>query len=190
MKNAFPIAAAAVLAGCVAAPPPADEPVQPQVQSRAGAQPAFPERRLEAPTPEAIRGYVEGVVGDRFGPETVRRADQARTSVMAASIRGHFGTGGPQVNVAIREGGGWTGWGGGSRAPLQSAVGAELDRLLASRAFWAEPDRFPASDCPDSGAHLLVVRHQGRTKISRQSCEPANLVGRLLRTVLQEQVPD
>ena len=148
-----------------------------------------PERVLQAPTPEAIRAHVEGVVGDRFGAETVRRANAARSSVMAASIRGRWGTGGPEVNVAIRESAGWTGWRTGEQAPMPADAAREIDRLLADRAFWAEPDRYPAMDCPDSGAHLLVVRHQGRTKITRQSCEPANLVGRLLRTVLREQVP-
>lgn len=188
---------AASLAGCVAAPPQeepevpaqaqADPPPQPQADSRP--QLARPERVLQAPTPEAIRDYVEGVVGDRFGIETVRRANQARSSVMAASIRGRFGTGGPEVNVAIREGAGWTGWRSGAQGPMPAGAASEIDRLLADPAFWSEPDRHPAMDCPDSGAHLLVVRHQGRSKITRQSCEPANRVGRLLRTVLREQAP-
>ena len=191
MKCALPFVLAAALAGCVAAPPPQEPEVRPEARVEPTPQPqlARPERVLQAPTPEAIRGYVEGVVGDRFGAETVRRANSARSSVMAASIRGRFGSGGPDVNVAIRESAGWTGWRSGRQAAMPADAAREIDRLLADRAFWAEPNRHPAMDCPDSGAHLLVVRHQGRTKITRQSCDPANRVGRLLRTVLREQVP-
>lgn len=142
------------------------------------------------PTAAEIRTYVEGAVSDRFGAEAVRAANAAASSVMAGSIRGRFGSGGPAVNVAIRGGQGWTGRLSGTEAPLAPAAAREIDRILAERAFWAEPDRFPAYDCPDSGAHLLVVRHRGRTKITRQSCEPADLAGRLLRTVLAEAVPE
>jgi hypothetical protein len=142
------------------------------------------------PTPEAIREYVEGVVTDRFGTDAVRRANGAASSVMAASIRGRFGSGGPNVNVAIRGAGGWSGWRSGRAVPLAPQVSREIDRLLASPGLWAEPDRFPAMDCPDSGAHLLVIRHAGRSKVTRQSCSPANQIGRLLTTALDERVPD
>ena len=172
------------LAACVAPVPP--EPLASAPPDDPGGERVLP----GGPTAAQIRDYVEGAVGDRFGQDKVRAANSAASSVMAASIRGRFGTGGPAVNVAIRGAQGWTGRLSGTQAPLGAAASREIDRILADRAFWAEPDRFPAYDCPDAGAHLLVVRHRGRVKITRQSCEPANLVGRLLRTVLAEAPPD
>lgn len=172
------------LAACVA-PAPSEPPASPPLNG-SGAERMLP----GGPTAAQIREYVEGAVSDRFGQEAVRAANGAASSVMAASIRGRLGTGGPAVNVAIRRTEGWTGRLSGAQAPLTAAASREIDRILADRAFWAEPDRFPAYDCPDAGAHLLVVRHRGRVKITRQSCEPANLAGRLLRTVLAEAPPD
>src|SRR3712207_4592841 len=143
MKYAFSLAVFGSLAACVAAPPAEQHEIEPQAQVepvQPQPQPSRPERVLQAPTPEAIRGYVVGVVGDRFAAETGGRATAARGSVMAASIRGRFGAGGPEVNVAIREGAGWTGWRSGGQAPMPADAAREMDRLLADRAFWAEPN--------------------------------------------------
>ena len=107
---------------------------------------------------------------------------------MAVAVPGRFNSGGPRVNVAVRTDGGWNGWRSGTAAPLPRDVGAEIDRLLASPAFRAEPDRSPAMDCPDSGAGLMVIRREGRLRVTRQSCLPANLVGRLLTTVIEERI--
>jgi hypothetical protein len=177
MRVAFLVPLAAI-AGCVSAPEPATKQQPERVVG---------ERVLWTTDDAAIRQYVEGAIGDRFGADAVRQANAARTSVMAASIRGHFGSGGPNVNAVVRSASGWSGWRSGRAAPVSAATSAELDRLLADPALWAEPDRFPEMDCPDSGAHLLVIRHAGRSKISRQSCSPANRLGRLLETVLEEQ---
>ena len=159
----------------------------PPAPPAAANQPA-PERRLAAPTPEAVRGSGEEVAGDRFGPVALVQARAAGSSVIAVAVPGRFNDGGPRVNIAIRSGRGWSAWTSGRAAPLAPEVGAEIDRLLASRAFAAEPDRFPAMDCPDSGASLLLIRHGGRVRATRQSCMPANFVGRLLLTVLEERV--
>jgi hypothetical protein len=172
-----------LLGACVSSAlpePPVDAPL-----TEAGEERILP----GTPTDAQIRDYVEGAVLDRFGAEAVRAANRAASSIMAASIRGRFGTGGPAVNVAIRGPDGWVGPPSGTQALLSPAASREIDRILADQAFWAESNRFPAYDCPDSGAHLLVVRHRGRAKITRQSCEPANLVGLLLRTVLAEAPP-
>jgi hypothetical protein len=174
-------------AEAVAEPRPAES--QPAGPPRAERTPnVYPERRLAAPTPDAIQAYVEEVVGDRLGAAAVAQARGARTSIMAAAVPGRFNSGGPRVNVVTRSSDGWSGWGSGAAAPLPAAVGAEIDRLLASPALRAEPDRYPEMDCPDSGASLMVIRHDGRLRVTRQSCMPANLVGRLFQTVVEERV--
>ena len=185
--------AAIVAVACTLTPAPrarevADEPVP--AESAPSGEPAriHPERRLAAPTPEAIQAYVEEVVGDRLGSEAVAQARAARASIMAAAVPGRFNSGGPRVNVATRSRAGWSGWSTGVPRSVPPEVSAEVDAILASAAFRAEPDRYPAMDCPDSGASLMVIRHEGRLRITRQSCMPANLVGRLLRTVLEERV--
>lgn len=156
----------------------------PHAPSAAANEPA-PQRRLAAPTPEAILGYVEEVAGDRFGRDAVAQARRADSAIIAVAVPGRFNAGGPHVNIALRSSGGWSGIGGDS---LPEDVGAEIDCLLASPAYAAEPDRYPEMDCPDSGASLLLIRHRGQVRTIRQSCMPANLSGRLLSTVLDERV--
>ena len=159
----------------------------PHAPPAAASEPA-PQRRLAAPTPEAIRGYVEEVAGDRFGAAALAQARAADRSVIAVAVPGRFNDGGPRVNIALRSRAGWAGWRGGRAAALPEDVGAEIDRLLASPAFAAEPDRYPEMDCPDSGASLLLIRDRGHVRTIRQSCMPANLSGRLLTTVLEARV--
>jgi hypothetical protein len=177
----FAAAGIAAVAGTLTPPPQALAAPEP-------ARPERPQRRLAAPTPEAIQGYAEEVAGDRFGPQAVAQASAALGSIIAVAVPGRFNGGGPRVNVATRGDGGWSGWGGGGPSPLPAEVSAEIDRLLAAPAFRAEPDRYPEMDCPDSGASLMVIRERGQVRTTRQSCMPANQIGRLLRTVLDERV--
>lgn len=108
---------------------------------------------------------------------------------MVAAFRGRFASQGPAVNVAVRTSAGWTGRKNGSQAPLSGDVVRELDALLKNPALWREAPFWPEMDCPDAGALLMVVRHQGRERVTRQACGTNGLTGRLLETVAAEAIP-
>jgi hypothetical protein len=174
------LASALLVAGCA--------PIQPS----AGQQeppPRPPSRERYGPTVAEVRKVVEEKVVERLGAEALRQAQAARTSIVASSYQGRFESGGPRVTVAVRGSNGWTSWKSGRPAPLAAAAGAELDRLLADPAFWREAPFYPEMDCPDAGATMMIVRHRGQERVTRQGCTPAGLLGRLEETVLEERVP-
>jgi hypothetical protein len=151
----------------VAKPPPSEQ-----------ASPAFNAEELEI--------HVRSQVLERLGTEALREASAARTSIMASSYQGRFHAGGPRVKVLVRAPTGWFGWKSGGPVPLEAAAGAELDQLLANPNFWREAPFYPAMDCPDAGATMMVVRHSGRALVTRQGCTPAGLLGKLEEAVLSD----
>jgi hypothetical protein len=84
----------------------------------------------------------------------------------------------PPANAVVRTSTGWIGWSGPRRQPVSAARAAELDRILADAAFWAEAPYHPP-DCTDAGAQRMVVRHAGRTAVRHQSCSGSGLTRRL-----------
>ena len=93
------------------------------------------------------------------------------------------------MNVLVRGPASWMTWKSGRPAPLASAAAAELDRLLSNPALWREAPFYPEMDCPDAGATMMVVRHRGEERVTRQGCSPAGLIGQLEETVLEERAP-
>lgn len=136
-----------------------------------------------------IRKQVEQKVLETLGEDALRRGRDAPTSIMAVSYQGRFDTGGPRANVAVRDRAGWSGWKSSRPGAMAAAAGAELDRLLQDPAFWREEPFYPEMDCPDAGATMMVIWHEGRTRVTRQGCSPAGLTGRMEETVLGERVP-
>ncbi|HEX9933501.1 MAG TPA: hypothetical protein VGB08_11720 [Allosphingosinicella sp.] len=192
-------------AGCTAAPapeaaPPPElepEPERPLPQQR----PVTPDRPRGPPpvdppfsgfSPPAIRDSVEWLVAWRLGEEALRLARAAPTSIMVTSHQGlprpvqnpdgSWGYEPPGANAMVRGSGGWTGWVGTERRPVSVGRAAEIDRILADRAFWTEPDEVPPT-CTDAGARRLVIRHQGRLTVRQQSCGSTGLTGRLWELV-------
>lgn len=191
-------------AGCTAAPAPeAFPPAEPEPARPAAQQPPVTAERPLGPPPvdppfsgfsaAAIRDSVERMVAWRFGNEALRLAQAAPSSIMATSHQGlprpvqnpdgSWGYDPPGVDAMIRGPGGWTGWAGAERVPVAAAKAAEIDRILADRAFWAEPDHVPPT-CTDAGARRLVIRHQGRVTVRQQSCGSSGLTGRLWQLAL------
>jgi len=129
---------------------------------------------------------VEDKVSEALGPDALREAQAAPSSVMATSYQGRFDSGGPRVNIVLRRPSGWFGWKSGRAAPLTDASSRALDLLLASPALWREAPFYPEMDCPDAGATMMVIRHKAQTRVTRQGCSPAGFTGRLEELVLTE----
>lgn len=184
-----------LLAGCASERPGAIPPGDvPAVAERGGA-PAW----LEPLLPGDGTSVVEREFVVAHGEAAVRRIHAASSSIVAVfyaglprPITGPEGRttfAGPGINVAIRENGRWLGWKRATPQPLPDAVGARLDAILADPALWREPDHFPRGDCTDAGSLQLVVRHQGRRKLSAQdNCRSRGLSGELGRIVLDERL--
>lgn len=121
---------------------------------------------------------------ERAGDEGLASARNAATSIVANSYQGRFENGRPRLAVLIRTATGWTSRKGARPAPVAADVAAEIDRLLGNSAMWREEPFYPDMDCPDAGATMMVIRHAGRTRVTRQGCNPAGLTGRLEEVVL------
>jgi hypothetical protein len=143
-----------------------------------------PPRASDHFTTNQIQSEVEERVQERLGADVLGAARDAATSIMANSYQGRFDSGGPRLAVLVRTSGGWTSWKSGRPVPLAGDMGAELDRLLRDPAMWREEPFYPAMDCPDAGATMMVIRHRGGTRVTRQGCNPAGLTGKLEETVL------
>jgi hypothetical protein len=192
------------LAACAAAPEPVRQPPPEPEPERAAVRP--PLREIAPPTgggPSVdppivgydagrIRGEVERHVAARLGSEALRLALGARSSIMVThhqgmpqpvqNADGSWGYAPPGANAAFRSASGWTGWSGTAPRPVAPGRAAEIDRILADRAFWAEADHVPPT-CTDSGARRMVVRHAGRTAVRQQGCGGSGLTGRLWELV-------
>jgi hypothetical protein len=194
VKYGVPILIAA-LAGC-AAPRPAEIATPPD-EVDAQPRPVTPDRPRGPPpvdppysgfNPTAIRDSVARLVAWRLGDEALRLAQSAPSAIMTTHHQGlprpvqnpdgSWGYDPPGANALVRAPAGWTGWAGSERRPVSAAKAAEIDRILADPAFWAEADNVPPT-CTDAGARRLVVRHGGRTAVRQQSCGGVGLTGRL-----------
>ena len=187
-----------VLAGCVAVAPPEATPVYSQQAGQTQARPvqlgertgpARPQRVLQGPGELQVRAYLQDVVSDRFGAGAWSAFTSASTSIAVASIRGRWATNHePAVNLLIKNRTGWHVHGSGT--PLSRQAALELDNLLADARLWAEPARYPAVSCPDSGADVIMIRHGGRNKTVYQSggCGTPNLSTRLIQAALRERL--
>ncbi|HWH17339.1 MAG TPA: hypothetical protein VNT77_03245 [Allosphingosinicella sp.] len=159
-------------------------------EPRPNTRPAYPQRVLQGPGELQVRAYLQDVVSDRFGAGGWSAFTSAPTAIAVASIRGRWATNHePAVNLLIKTRTGWHAHGSGT--PLSRQAATELDALLANRQLWAEPGRYPAVACPDSGADVIMIRHAGRTKTVYQSggCGTPNLSTRLIQTALREHLP-
>lgn len=146
--------------------------------------PPPPPRPSDHFTTSLIQSEVEDMVQEQLGAETLAAARGAATSIMASSYQGRFDSGGPRLEVLVRAPDGWTSWKSGRASAVPADVGAAIERLLADSALWREEPFYPAIDCPDAGATMLVIRHGGRTRVTRQGCTPAGLTGKLEEVVL------
>ena len=170
---------ALLLSGCISVSPTATGQSLP---------PPPPPRISDHVSSAEIQRNVEQRVGEILGTEAVRQAQEASTSIMASSYQGRFDAGGPRVNVAVRGSANWLTWKSGRPTPLAAIAAKELDRLLGEPALWREAPFYPDMDCPDAGATMMVIRHRGRTVVTRQGCNPAGLLGRLEEAVLNERL--
>lgn len=136
----------------------------------------------------AVRDSVERLVAWRFGEEALRLARSAPSSILVTHHQGlprpvrqpdgSWGYEPPGVNAIVRGGAGWSGWSGRTPRAVAAARAAEIDRILADPAFWAEPDHV-APTCTDAGARRMVVRHRGRTAVRQQGCGGQGITNRL-----------
>jgi hypothetical protein len=185
--------------GCAAVPAPAPEASPPQETTTE--RPVTADRPRGPPpvdppfsgfSPAAIRDSVERLVAWRLGDDALRLAQGSATSIMATSHQGlprpvqnpdgSWGYEPPGANAMVRTSTAWIGWAGSERRPVAAQRALEIDRILADRAFWAEPDHV-APTCTDAGARRLVIRHQGRLTVRQQSCGSSGLTGRLWELV-------
>lgn len=200
MKKLLPILLLSA-AACVARPVPEPSPsAEPSRAEPAQPRPADPPRRQPPPletgmsgfNADHVREWTERHVEYRLGPEALQDARSAATSIMATHHQGlprpvqnpdgSWGYEPPGANAMVRTSTGWSGWSGAERRAVAAARAAEIDRILADRAFWAEPDYVPPT-CTDAGARRLVIRHAGRTTARQQSCSGQGLTNRLWELV-------
>jgi len=186
--QAQPEAQAPVRAGASRNPPPAER-VEPAGTRRA---PPPLEPGIAGFSADHVREWTARHVEYRLGPEALRLASSAATSVMVTHHQGlprpvqnpdgSWGYEPPGANAMVRGPAGWTGWAGEESRAVAPARAAEIDRILADPAFWAEPDFVPPT-CTDAGARRLIVRHRGRTAARQQGCGGTGLTGRLWELV-------
>jgi len=154
----------AALTSCVQ-PPPA-QPVRPLTPLPISAG---------GPSTAAIQEFVEKAVVDHSGPGALRQAQVATSSILVVRSMGNFGSKQLAVGVLTHVGGSWH----RSSERVPQSVAREIDQIIQNSAFWREPAFYPPMDCPDSGATMMIVRHAGRMRVTRQSCAPSGLIGRL-----------
>ena len=123
-----------------------------------------------------VRNDLLATAGDRFGQERLAEALAAPTHLIAKRFAGMLpppppGEATPEyvppAALMMKTAQGWmvataSGW-----RPATPEHSAEIDRLIADPAFWAEP----ATDmpCPDYGASLLLLKVPGKANIVRKS---------------------
>jgi hypothetical protein len=127
--------------------------------------------------------HVEQAMAQRLGAGTLGEAAKAQSSILGARYHGSFSSRGPDINALVRTSAGWRWRRDGGWVPAPMALGAEIDRLLKDPLLWKEPPFYPAMDCPDAGASMMVIRHQGQVRVTRQSCSPHGLTGKLAELI-------
>ncbi|HEY0112348.1 MAG TPA: hypothetical protein VGB59_04270 [Allosphingosinicella sp.] len=142
----------------LSAPPP--QPPPPPVPT-----PATPPIHFDILSPA---GYLEREAYRALGPEPVVQARGARTSIIVQWSVGRVWGPGPVTafQVAVRTGQGWQVWQKDGFESAAPQVASRLDAILGDPKFWKEPERFPHSNCTDVGGVELLIRHQGRVRVS------------------------
>lgn len=181
MRFAIALLQLATVGGCVSA---AEPPPSPETVAGRPAMPGF--------DATSVRAAVEADTAARLGAEAARLAAAARTSILVThhqglprpvqNADGSWGYEPPGANAMIRTAAGWAGWAGRERRAVSPAKAAEIERILADPAFWAEQAYVPPT-CTDAGARRLVLRHAGRVTVRQQGCGGVGLTGRLWELV-------
>jgi hypothetical protein len=184
MRNLLILLVGATLAACAAAP----------VEAPARSEP--PSGLWSA---AHARGLVERDVAARLGEEVLAAARQASASVLVRRpmpfprmIRQRDGSYLPepaQVAAAARTRQGWIGWHSGTRFGFDATASRELDRLVASRAIWDEPE-LAESGCTDPAGTTSVLRVGDRSRVAAQPCGSSGLNGQLAAIVLAGRIAD
>jgi hypothetical protein len=177
-----PLLLACLLAGCVAADPPAAERAIP-----AGPP---PERIDYGFDRAAIEYDLLTTARARFGEAAVRRALAAESYLLAKHYHGRMppppppGTpwraAEPLMAMLVKEGGRWLAAAPEGFRPARSEPAAAIDDVLAARAFWAEPE-WGQPGCTHPGASIYMLKVPLRPEIVRRGvCGPAPLGERLV----------
>ena len=123
-----------------------------------------------------VRRDLIATAADRFGQAALEQAMSAPTHLIAKRFAGMLPPPPPgeetreyvpPAALLMKGPGGWasanaTGW-----RPLRAEQAAEIERIIASSAFWSEaPTSLP---CPDYGASLLMLKVPGKPETVRKS---------------------
>lgn len=149
------------------------------------------------PRTAAVRAEIESELRDQLGAGVaaeIRRAPAAillrRTVSLPRMIQQPDGSWQAEragAVAAIRTARGWIRIAPGERRPFDPVASREIDRLLARRAFWAEPG-FPPLRCTDAGGPAMAVRLGRRERVAVQPCGSEGLSGRLAEIVMAGRV--
>ena len=142
-----------------------------------------------------IRQDVESSVRERYGDAAFQRAAASEVWIMSKLYRGMpmpptqqpdgtWKEAPHPVALMIRENGRWLRADANGFSPADAAAQTEIEALLGSAAFWAEPSRIPQGGCTDGGSTLFVIRMPGRDPAVRQgTCGGPALHSRLISAV-------
>ncbi len=187
MRILIPFVACA-LAACVTAPV---EPPLPEPDPRLRGQPRW--------SADETRALVERDVAALLGADVLEEARRAPSAVMVRrpvslprmtrQPDGSWTSEPPHVAVAVRTAQGWLTMRADGRFGLDHYAGRELDRLLAARPSWDEPE-LAEGGCTDPAGISSVVRHEGRSRVATQPCGSSGLTGQIAMIVLAGRVLD
>lgn len=178
--------AALLIAGCATAPPTPPSPLE------------RPEQEPRWSAAETL-ALVERDVAAGLGEAALDEARRAPTSVLVrhpiAFPRitrlpdGSWQREPPQVATAVKTAQGWIARRDDGRFSLDPYAARELDRLLARRELWDEPE-LAEHGCTDPAGISSVVRHRGRIRVATQPCGASGLTGRIGAIVLAGRITD
>jgi hypothetical protein len=142
-----------------------------------------------------IQQDVESSIRDRFGNAALARAMSAEASIMSKLYRGMPLPPVQQPDgswkdwpyptaLLIRENGRWHRAQPSGFSPVEPAAQNEIDTLLGSAAFWAEPARVAQGGCTDGGSTLFVIRMpKQQPRVRQGTCGGPPLHARLISGV-------
>jgi hypothetical protein len=175
-----------IVLGCATAPPPPAPSVEASTQNGV----------IDGEWTDAhIRQDLERSVQERYGEAAFQRAAKAEAWIMSKLYRGmplpptrqpdgSWKEAPHPVALMVRENGQWKRANDSGFADATAAEQAEIEALLNSGAFWAEPARIPQGGCTDGGSTLFLIRLPGRPPQVRQgTCGGPPLHARLLSAV-------
>jgi hypothetical protein len=146
-------------------------------------------------TDRQIQEDVESSVRERFGDAALARAAAAEASILSKLYRGmplppvrqpdgSWKEAPHPTALLVRENGRWHRGDGSGFSPVDAAAQTELEALLGSAAFWAEPARIPQGGCTDGGSTLFLIRTPDKPPQVRQgTCGGPALHARLISAV-------